>query len=107
MVIRMGDNETKWPHGPDLRKARGSLSAEKAARAVDVSRGAWDKWERGERVPNAESLRRIVEEFGVPPEAVGYIAPEGWELVPSSWISERFDSLNQKLDQIIKNQERS
>lgn len=94
----MPETEQKaWPYGDNLRELRGSLSAEKAARKVGVLRQTWAGWESGDSVPREENLKAIVEEFGCPPEFVGYQPPRGWELVPAPWIRQQHDEVMQSL----------
>jgi transcriptional regulator with XRE-family HTH domain len=88
-----------WRHGADLRDFRETklrLSQQAAANKVQVSIGAYSAWERGTAVPKLESLRDIVERLGVPPEVVGYTAPDGWELVPSEWIRDEIAAAEER-----------
>jgi transcriptional regulator with XRE-family HTH domain len=90
-----------WPYRDVLVRIRAGRSLERVAREVDVNRVTWHKWETGVQWPSNDSLRAIVEKFGVPPDLVGYAAPEGWELVPVEWIREQFDAQSTKLDAIL------
>jgi transcriptional regulator with XRE-family HTH domain len=91
---RMPEPRGHYPHGGTLlaaRKARG-WSAERAARAVDVTRGTWSTWENG-MWPRADNLIKIVSVFQVPPASVGLQPPDGFELVPAKWIRDKFDTI--------------
>ncbi len=102
--VAMETTENTWPHGKALRNIRGALSMEKAARTLDppMSRAAWESWETGKRRPSDESLKAIVEAFQCPPESIGYIPPEGWELVPREWLTVEFREIHEKLDKLIR-----
>ena len=92
--------ETKWPYGDALRRARGNLSAERAAGKVGMSRAAWVAWEAGTRAPKAETLKALCDEFKIPPSEIGYEAPEAWEFVPTEWIQAEFRALREQLQPI-------
>lgn len=87
-----------WPYGKHLRKARGDLSMESAARKIGVGRQSWDAWERRGVTPRSKNLKAIVETFGVPPEAIGYEPPTGWEWVPTETLEET----QHKLDLLLE-----
>lgn len=93
-----------WPYAANLRKIRGGLSMEAAARKVGdgVSSQSWNAWEKGRQVPRDEKLKKIVEAFGCPPEMVGYTPPEGWVLVPVEWLRVEFRELHAKLDEALR-----
>lgn len=91
-----------WPHADDLRKIRGTLSVEKAAREVGVGRQAWVAWEKGDSTPRYDNLKSIVEAFNCPPEMVGFQAPNGWDLVPADWVQAQFAEIQAKLDKLLK-----
>jgi transcriptional regulator with XRE-family HTH domain len=99
-----------WTHGAELKRWRithTELSQQDAATKVGVSLGAYGAWERGSAVPTLENLRRMVEELRVPPEVIGYDPPRGYELVHSSWLRGELATINDKLDRIIRRQERA
>lgn len=91
-----------WEHGDKLRtirKAKG-LTQRQAADLIGVAEQAYGQWERNKQVPELRNLRKIIEELDAPPEAIGYGAPGGWELVPSEWISKEMKSLHTKIDHL-------
>lgn len=94
------DDRMPWTHQADLRAARkrAQLTQDEAARLVGVKERTWGAWERGAFSPSEEHLRAIVEKLQVPPELVGYSAPEGWELVPAAWIQEQFAAIIEMLE---------
>ena len=90
-----------WPHRNVLKMIRthaGNLSAERAAARIGKSRSTWVAWESGRQIPEYESLKAIVEQFGIPPELIGYEPPKGWELVPAQWIRDEVTKLDRILD---------
>lgn len=74
---------------------------ESAAHEIGATRAAWDRWERRHISPSAEMLKAMIEAFAVPPSALGYEPPKGWEFVPKEWIAERFDRIDYKLDRLL------
>lgn len=93
-----------WPYAEtlkQLRKAKG-LGMEEAANLIGARRATWDRWERLRKTPSADNLRKLVDAFEVPPEHLGYDAPQGWELVPSKWIRERFDKIDKNLEKLLE-----
>lgn len=93
-----------WEHGEKLRtirKAKG-LTQRQAADLVGVAEQAYGQWERNKQVPELRNLRKIIEELDAPPEAIGYGAPLGWELVPADWIRQNFTDIHTKLDKLLE-----
>lgn len=92
----------EWPHADTLKRLRDvhNLSMEKAAGRIGATRAGWDKWERQRQAPSPDVLRAIISEFGVPPAALGYEPPQGWELVPSEWIRQAFEQHQTALEKL-------
>jgi len=101
-AYHMNELPDYWPYGEQLRAIRGPLSVERASRKVGVDRQTWTAWEKRGVRPRYESLHAIVEAFGCPPDLIGFDAPKGWELVPSEWLRNAHQELNDKLDTIIQ-----
>lgn len=80
-----------------LRKRAGNISVERAAGMIGATRSSWHAWESGTRRPSQDSLKAIVETFDCPPDFIGYEPPRGWELVPSAWLVQQFEQLNEEL----------
>jgi transcriptional regulator with XRE-family HTH domain len=99
--------DVPWPYGKNLLAIRGKISMERAANMVGATRGTWNAWEKGHQRPGDDKLKAIVEAFDCPPELIGYEPPKGWALVPTAWIVQRFDALDEKLDRIQKTAERA
>lgn len=91
-----------WTYQQKLKEARkrANLTQDEAARLVGVRERTWGAWERGAHDPAQENLRAIVEKLKVPPEQIGYEAPQGWELVPAEWIREQFSEIIERLERI-------
>jgi transcriptional regulator with XRE-family HTH domain len=91
-----------WTYSESLRAARlrMKLTQLEAATRIGVKERAWGSWERGAHAPSLEHLATIVSELGIPPEQVGYEAPQGWELVPSEWLRNAHQQIIDKLDKI-------
>ena len=96
----MKSTPNTWPYGDVLKRARGDLSVENAARRIDMTRDAWSKWERGQARPKQETLKALCDEFQIPPTEIGYEAPEAWEFVPTEWIQAEFRALREQLQPI-------
>lgn len=93
-----------WTYGERLAAMRkaSKLSQEGAARAIGVGTLSYGKWERGQQNPSDENLKAIAETFKVDPRDLGYVPPQGWELVPSAWIRDRFDAQDATMAELLK-----
>lgn len=51
-----------------IRQARGELTQLEAAAKLGINPQTWSRWERGEHVPDLQTLERIAKVFKVPME---------------------------------------
>ena len=51
-----------------IRQMRGNMTQVEAAATIGVNPQTWSRWERGEHVPDLQTLQRIAKAFGYKPE---------------------------------------